>query len=196
MVVFFLSFLLSVFLCVPSVSAGGTVLDYFFPVGESSYGIYMADSSKPYAVGKAEFVRNLTGGKLVVREFVLDSDGSPARLADEFAYSLVLSDTAVTAKTWTVKSETDRGYPFFLVPYGGLVMFRLPIDGDTVSWDTEPVKDGVPYQKWRMEAVLDGDVLKIVRSARTFTGKVVPRYCTAEYYQKGKGKIREVRGLY
>ncbi len=171
-----------------------TIADFFYPEGVSTYEIYREGVEGPVSKATVHFEKTSVGGRLTVETagFRNTSDG-PTFPLETLQYNLLIDENSVIAKTWWTKYKSG-GLNSKGNVRQNLVMLKLPDDGSSVSWETGPDFAGTMVQKWKMTALRKDDILKVICLVYDMRGMLLSEMCSTEYWQKGKGKIKETFG--
>lgn len=174
------------------VSAHDEVMDFFCPRESSFYDICSYDTGLPIGRGMANFGLGFRRGKMIARNGRFVEMSERLLPMEMLCYDLAFRDGQVIADEWWRQAMELTDEPS--VVNRSLVMFKLPGMDRPAVWENE-VKDGKGFsRRWVMTAVRDGDSVKVSRAVYDGDGRPVPEQCSIEYYEKGKGKVKEVIG--
>lgn len=200
--------LLSILMCFAvsaAVHAQEVISDYFYPEGRSAYYIYNDEKSGAVEKVNINFERSGNGGRLE-RESPIPLIGSIKYLTynGTYYYMLDITDYSVTAKTWWSKDQTSSQNSQSNVR-SNLELLKLPAKGEVLNWTTTVNENGAVKQIWEMSAKLTMmavyenrervavHALEVKRNVFDARHNPLPGQSVTEYWQKGKGKVKEIR---
>ena len=201
--------LATLFCLVVSVTAQAQdrISDYFFADGNSSYYVQVGEKGSPHEKIPVRFERNSQGGYLEEDPPIPLIGGLLYKKAyDINCYSLSISDNTVTALEWWTRG---KGLPAESASrnnlHNNIVLLKLPAGKETLTWTNYIYTDGKLSQTWEMSAKRafvpmekDGawiavPALQIIRNVFDAEHNPVPDQSITEYWQSGKGKVKEVK---
>ena len=201
--------LLSIMMCFAlsaAVHAQEVISDYFYPEGRSTYYIYN-NNEKSGAVEKVNinFERSGSGGRLD-RESPIPLIGSIKYLPynGTSSYMLDITGYSVTAKNWWSNDQANSQNSQNNVRIN-LELLKLPAKGEVLNWTTTVNENGTIKQIWEMSAKLTMiavyennervavHALEVKRKVFDAQHNPLPGQSVTEYWQKGKGKVKEIR---